>query len=321
MIHFAWPFVFFLLPVPFILQHLPGQLGRENSAAIKVPFFAEIKTLSRKKGFFAPAGRQTTLLWGLWLLLLIAAARPQVPENLQNYTVPVRDIMLAVDISRSMIQQDMRQNGKSRLDAVKEAAAAFIARRQNDRIGIVLFSEQTNLYMPLTVDSHALNKMLSGVQPGLLGSLTAIGDALGLSLKYLENSKAQHKVIVLLTDGVNNAGNLAPRDALRAAEQQSVRIYTIGVGSANKRGTGVDVDFLNQAAERTNGKFFMVNDPLALDQAYLEISQNEPLSQASVYLIKQKELYFWPLLLFALIISGVVFKRAAERLFFRQRSG
>lgn len=318
MIHFAWPFVFLLLPLPLIVKRLPGQAGRENSAAIKVPFFAEIKTISKKPGVFSAAGRKTSLLWGLWLLLLIAAARPQMPGKLQNYTVPVRDIILALDISRSMTRQDMGEPEQSRLDAVKEAAAAFIARRQNDRIGIILFAEQTNLYMPLTVDFQALNKMLSGVQAGLLGSLTAVGDALGLSLQYLEKSQARHKIIVLLTDGVNNAGNIAPQDALRAAEQKGVTIYTIGVGSADIPQAGVDTDFLKQAAQRTNGLFFMVEDRQALDRAYREISRNEPLSEASVYLIKQKELYFWPLLAFVLIISAAAVRRTVQRIAFHR---
>ncbi len=321
MIHFAWPFVFLLLPLPFIARRLPGQAGRENSAAIKVPFFAEIKTISKKPGVFSPAGRKASLLWGLWLLLLMAAARPQMPGKLQNYTVPVRDIILALDISRSMTRQDMGETGKSRLDVVKEAAADFVSKRQNDRIGIILFAEQTNLYMPLTVDSQALNKMLSGVRAGLLGSLTALGDALGLSLQYLEKSQARHKIIVLLTDGVNNAGNVAPQDALQAAEQKGVTIYTIGVGSENTAQGGVDTAFLKQAAERTNGLFFMVDDRSALDRAYREISRNEPLSEASVYLIKQKELYFWPLLVFVLIISAVVFQRTAQRIAFRRGDG
>ena len=318
MIHFAWPFVFFLLPLPFIVRRLPGQVGRENSAAIKVPFFSKIKSISKKYSFFSSGGQKTILLWVLWSLLLIAAARPQKPENLQNYTIPVRDIILTLDISRSMIREDMGESGKSRLDAVKEAAAAFIARRQNDRIGIILFAEQTNLYMPLTVDTQALNKMLSGVQPGLLGSLTALGDALGLSLQYLEKSQAKHKIIVLLTDGVNNAGYIVPQDALNSAVEKGVTIYTIGVGSESIPGIGVDSVFLRQVAQKTNGLFFMVNDSHALEDAYQQISRNEPLSKASVYLIKQTELYFWPLLLFMCILSVIVFKRTAQRIAFHR---
>ena len=318
MIHFAWPYVFLFFPLPYLVRLLSGQAGRENSAAIKVPFFSEIKSISKKSGGFSKFTHKTFLLWGLWSLLLIAAARPQIADKVQNYTVPVRDIILAIDISRSMIQQDMGETEKSRLDAVIEAASRFISKRQNDRIGIILFSEQTNLYMPLTVDYSALNKMLSGVQPGLLGTLTAIGDALGLSLQYLEKSQAKHKIVVLLTDGVNNAGNIAPQDALNTAKKRGVTVYTIGVGSVNTQRAGVDLDFLRQAAEQTNGSFFMVSDKTALDRAYQKISRNEPLSKASVYLIRQKELYFWPLLMFSVIVSWLVFQRMAERIAFHR---
>ena len=254
-------------------------------------------------------------------MLLVAAARPQIPDKIQNYTMPVRDIILVLDISRSMLHQDMGESAKTRLDAVKQAASSFIANRKNDRIGIILFAEQTNLYMPLSVDTSALQTMLSGVQAGLLGSLTAVGDALGLSLKYLEKSQAKHKIVILLTDGVNNAGNIAPQDALNEAMQKGVTIYTIGVGSAEHQYAAIDSAFLKSVAAKTNGLFFMANDRQSLLRAYERISQNEPLSEASVYLIRQKELYFWPLLVFALIVSSVVFKRVMQRIAFRREDG
>ena len=317
MIHFAWPLIFLFFPLPLLVQKV-FFAGPENAAAIRIPFFAEIKA-SSKSSRFIQKGRQTLLLWLLWGLLLIAAARPQIPSGIQEYTVPVRDIILALDISRSMLHQDMGTLGKSRLDAVKEAAAAFIEMRRNDRIGIILFSEQTSLYVPLTVDTFALNKMLSGVQAGLLGALTAIGDALGLSLKYLENSTARHKIVVLLTDGVNNAGNVAPYDALTRAKEAGITVYTIGVGSNANQKTGIDIDFLKKAAKETGGKFFLAKDDNSVASAYLKIAENEPLSEASVYLMRQKELYFWPLLAFALIVSYIVSKRAVDRFLFAKK--
>lgn len=321
MIHFAWPFVFLCFPLPFLIDRWAKQGVKDNSAAIKVPFFSEIKAISKKKSVFSTTKKNSWLLWILWFLLLVAAARPQIPDKIQNYTIPVRDIMLAVDISRSMLHQDMGNGSKTRLDAVKQAASSFIAKRKNERIGIILFAEQTNLYMPLSVDTSALQTMLSGVQAGLLGSLTAVGDALGLSLQYLEKSQAKHKIIVLLTDGVNNAGNTAPQDALNAAKQKGVTVYTIGVGSDQNEYAAIDRRFLQALASQTNGLFFMADDLNSLMRAYERISQNEPLSEAAVYLIRQKELYFWPLLAFALIVSAVVFKRVMQRIAFRREDG
>ncbi|MBR4127607.1 MAG: VWA domain-containing protein [Alphaproteobacteria bacterium] len=318
MIHFAWPLIFLCLPLPFLARSL-FPAGKENLAAIKVPFFAEIKAASKKR-LFAQAKGQTLLLWLLWGLLVTAAARPQMSGGVQEYMIPVRDIVLALDVSRSMLNQDMNEAGKNRLDTVKEAASAFVNMRQNDRIGIVLFAEQTSLYVPLTVDTTALQEMLNGVQAGLLGSLTSVGDAIGLSLKYLRDSKAKHKIIVLLTDGMNNAGNISPEEALEAAKQAGVKIHTVGAGSDVDQKTEIDIDFLSRAARETGGLFFTVKDRNAVNEAYRKIAENEPSSKAPVYLIRYRDLYFWPLSMFGIIISSVVFKRFLERLMFARRA-
>lgn len=304
MISFAWWYVFLCLPAPILVRRLSGTRGGETSAAIKVPFFRQIKTLNRQTAAVGGV-KGAPLLWVLWVLLVTALARPQMPDKIQNYTVPVRDVMLIVDISRSMLRADAGE-GMTRLDAAKSAAIDFVKRRKNDRVGVVLFSEQVNLYVPLTVDARAVEKMLSAARTGWLGSLTAIGDATGLALKHLKQSDAPRKVIVLLTDGVNNAGNLAPDDALIAARQNGVTFYTVGVGE----GENVDADFLARAAQQTGGLFFMARNAAGVQAAYDRISENEPLSAADVYLMRKKELYRFPLTLFALIASCVVFKRA-----------
>ena len=310
MISFAWWYVFLCLPAPVLIRRLSKARGGVDSVAIKVPFFKKIKALNRQTETSPTAGG-SPLLWGLWVLLVIAAARPQTPDKVLDYAVPVRDVMLVVDISRSMLRADAG-DGATRLDAVKAAAIDFVRRRKNDRVGVVLFSEQANLYVPPTVDARAVEKMLSSARAGWLGSLTAIGDAAGLALKHLKQSGAARKVVVLLTDGENNAGNLSPDDALTAARQNGVAVYTIGVGE----GVGVDADFLARAAEQTGGLFFMARNAAGVQSAYDRISENEPLSTADVYLIRKRELYRYPLTLFALIASYVVFKRAAERVAF-----
>lgn len=321
MIHFAWPLVFLLLPAPFLTVRLFSGGYREVSAAVRVPFFAELKSISAVSGSVPLVRRRNLILWGMWFLLVTAAARPQVPDGIQAYTVPVRDILLVLDISRSMEHRDLADTQQSRLEAVKEAASSFIAMRKNDRLGIILFSEQANLYVPLTVDSKALQEMTAGIRSGLLGTLTAVGDALGLSLQYLEKSGAKHKTVILLTDGVSNAGNVAPLDALEAAKRAGVTVYTIGVGSPFTENGGVDVAFLRKTAAETGGLFFMVQEKGALNNAYRVISSSEPLSKAGVFLIPQKELYPYPLFLFMLIASAVVLKRTAAWVhYYRGRS-
>lgn len=311
MMHFAWPLMFFCLPLPWLIDRWAGRRVRP-AVAVKVPFFAEIKALSRRSEM--QRGRKAGIMWLLWGLLVCAAARPQIPDGMQEYTVPARDIVLALDISRSMILPDA--DGKSRLDAVKAVAADFVGQRKNDRIGVILFAQQANLYMPLTLDGDGLRDMLAGVRAGWLGSLTAVGDAVGLALRYLENSGAKHKIVILLTDGVSNAGNIAPADAVAAARSRGVTLYTIGAGSPDDPENGADAVFLQQAAEQTGGLFFMAQNGAELARAYETISQNEPLSDAPVYLIRQKELYPWPLSVFALIVSAAVFARIRRRVKF-----
>ena len=313
MIYFAWFPVFFLLPVPLLMRNGAGE--RENSAAVIVPFFDQMREEFGTRGKKRRRNR-TFLLWILWILLVTAAARPQISGNIQEYTVPVRDIVLILDISHSMTQKDMDENRKTRLDIVKEAASSFVDFRKNDRLGIILFSEQASLYVPLTVDPSALHKMLDGVQSGLLGSLTSIGDALGLALKYLENSQAIHKVIVLLTDGINNAGNIPPEDALELARQKEVKVYTIGVGTDFNQDAALDTEFLEKAASETGGLFFVAKDAQAVFDAYQDIARNEPSSETDVFLVPRKEMYFLPLSVFALIVSLTVFKRLVERIVF-----
>ncbi len=313
MMHFAWPLMFFCLPLPWVIDRLAKRQS-QPAVAVKVPFFAEIKALSRRSEM--PRGRKAGMMRLLWGLLVCAAARPQIPDGMQEYAVPARDIVLALDISRSMTLPDA--GGESRLDAVKSVAADFVGQRKNDRIGIVLFAEQANLYMPLTLDGDGLRDMLGGVRAGWLGSLTAVGDAVGLALRYLENSGAKHKIVILLTDGASNAGNIAPADAVAAARGRGVTLYTIGFGSPDDPDGGADADFLQQAAERTGGLFFMARDGAELARAYETISRNEPMSDAPVYLIRQKELYPWPLSAFALIVSAAVFARVRQRWKFRK---
>lgn len=322
MIHFAWPLVFLLLPVPYVLRRLWPRTGGDTAAAVKVPFFYEVKALSlreRKARLF----RSSFFTATAWLCLITAAARPQMPSGLQSYAVPVRDVLLIMDISGSMEQKDLLLKGHpaQRLDAVREAADRFIAGRRSDRIGIILFAEQANLYVPLTVDLSTLRTMLAGAEVGLLGGKTAIGDALGLAVSYLEKSGAEQKVAVLLTDGVNNAGSIMPADALKRAEDAGVTVYTIGVGTDADPQRGIDRPLLETIASRTGGLFFMVDNAPGLEEAYRLISAREPSSRASVYLTPQKELYPYPLFAFLCLATISVLRRFRETLRYMREKG
>lgn len=317
MIRFAFPFLLFLLPLPFLMRRFFAGRGNGLESAVKVPFFYEVKAISSK---MRPVYRfrRISLFGVAWLFLVLAAARPQTPSGMQSYSVPVRDLMLILDVSGSMRQRDfVSQDGSvsDRLSAVKAAADTFIRSRKGDRIGIILFAGQASLYVPLTVDYPTLREMLAAAQVGLLGGMTAIGDALGLAAEHLGKSEAKQKTAVLLTDGVNNAGALMPPDALKKAVKEGVRVYTIGAGKPSAvPSESVDVVLLGQIARETGGRFYTVEDPQGLQDAYERISAAEPLSETDVYLMPQKELYPYPLFVSLCLFSLKVFIAAAKRL-------
>lgn len=311
MIHFAFPFLLFLLPLPYLVRRFSTGKEGELSKAVKVPFFYEVKAISSKmpRSF---RFRRAFMMQAAWIFLLFAAARPQTPAGIQSYVAPVRDLILILDISGSMQQKDfISENGEAldRLSAVKAAADTFVRTRSGDRIGIILFAGQASMYVPLTVDYLTLREMLSSVQVGLLGGMTAIGDALGMAADYLNKSETAQKVVVLLTDGVNNAGSLMPPDALKKAVSENVRVYTIGVGkpSANPA-ESIDIVLLGKIAKETGGHFYSVDNPKGLEEAYQKISDAEPLSQTDVYLMPQKELYPYPLFVCLVLLSVNVLK-------------
>lgn len=324
MIYFAWPFMFFLLPLPFLLKRLLASFKKSTDSVVKVPFFYEVKALSGNKRLIGSLFRRSFLFFmTAWILLVAAAARPQYPMGVQKYAFPVRDILLVIDISVSMNQEDFSYKRKpmQRLHAVRTVAGEFIHSRKGDRLGIILFSGQANLYVPLTVDYETLGTMLLGAEVGLLGRVTALGDALGLSVRYLEESKAKHKVVVLLTDGVNNAGNVMPLDALSSAKKAGVTVYTIGVGTEKSEGDmGIDKSLLEKIAKETGGLFFMADDFKSLQAAYERISDAEPLSETDVFLQPQKELYPYPLFLFLCLMSGGIIARFVETLRYQRSS-
>jgi Ca-activated chloride channel family protein len=267
-----------------------------------------------------------------WLFLLIAAARPQWVGPPQAQQRSGRALMLAVDLSGSMRTDDMQLAGQSvsRFGAVEAIAGDFINRRSGDEMGLILFGSQAFLVTPLTYDLSAVRAQLQGAAVGLAGTETAIGDAIAVAVKRLSALPEQARVLVLLTDGVNNAGSIAPREAARAAKAAGVRIYTIGIGATQMRIPGffgsqlvnpsadLDADMLTSIAAQTGGRFFRATDSSELADAYRAIDALEPMPQQGPTLRPRHELFRWPLLaaiaLLLLVIVPRRFGRARERL-------
>lgn len=306
---FAWPWMFAALPLPwlawkFLPRAAPG-------AQLHLPQHVRLDAMARRGN----ASRRRVLVAAMaWLLLVTAAARPQQPAPPQALQRTGRALMLAVDCSGSMAIEDMQLGGQgvSRFATVKAIASRFIAKRSGDDVGLILFGTHAYLLTPMTFDVHAVALQMDGAAIGLAGRETAIGDAITLAVKHLTALPARARVLVLLTDGVNTAGSVAPLEAARLAKAAGVRIYTIGVGSAssalnvfgmqiNAPDDALDVSMLTQIAQETGGRFFRAADGDQLLQAYRMIDALEPLAHGQSLLRPAREWYPWPLALALLL--------------------
>ncbi|WP_158880151.1 VWA domain-containing protein [Rhodanobacter sp. L36] len=316
MLEFAWPWIALLLPLPWLLRRWLRPVAPGEALYLPHPGLR----LSVMEGN-AAHGMTPWLLALAWLSLLAAAARPQWVGPPQAQQRTGRALMLAVDLSGSMQTGDMQLAGQqvSRFGAVEAIAGDFIARRSGDEIGLILFGSQAFLVTPLTYDLSAVRAQLQGAAVGLAGSETAIGDAIAVAVKRLSALPQPARVLVLLTDGVNNAGTIVPRDAARAAKAAGVRIYTIGIGANRMSVPGffgsqvvnpsaeLDADMLTEIATQTGGKFFRAADSDQLVAAYRAIDALEPMQQHGPTLRPRHELFRWPLLLsIALLLLTIV---------------
>ncbi|CAD5109788.1 vWA domain-containing protein [Zestomonas carbonaria] len=320
MFEFAWPWILLLAPLPWLLRVLlpPAPSGE---AALRVSFLSELETLAgRRARSHLPGWRQQARFVLLWLLLLTAAARPQWVGEPLPIPASGRDLLLAVDVSGSMDYADMRWNGEdvSRLTLVKRLLGDFIEGRQGDRVGLILFGSQAYLQAPLTFDRSTVRTWLDEALIGIAGKNTAIGDAIGLALKRLRLRPAESRVLVLVTDGANNGGELEPLTAARLAAEEGVKIYTIGIGADPQRGgplgmfgfsPSLDLDeaTLKAIAERTGGEYFRARDRAELQAIGTALDRLEPVDQAPTQARPAQALYVWPLggaLLLSLLLTA-----------------
>lgn len=318
MITFAWPWLFALLPLPWLAWRFlpPAAPG----VALHLP---QQIVLARTTGGGIARRRRVAAAMLAWLLVVCACARPQQPAPPQALEHTGRALMLAVDTSGSMAIEDMRYGDRavSRFAAVRAIANRFIAQRSGDEVGLILFGSHAYLLTPMTFDVDAVAKQMAGAAIGLAGRETAIGDAIVLAVKHLAALPARARVLVLLTDGVNTTGNVAPQDAARLAKAADVRIYTIGVGSDAQAvdafgmrfqapDSQLDVQALTRIAGETGGRFFRAADVDQLAAAYHAIDALEPLASGASLLRPNRELYPWPLALALLLACTLLPWRA-----------
>ena len=310
MFELAWPALLFALPLPLSMLWLPP-LPASPAGAIRVPFAGRCDVASVTGSEAAPRVRLLGL-WLVWCLLVLAACRPQWVGEAQSLTVTGRDLMLAVDISGSMEEEDMEIGGRAvqRLDAVKALLGEFIARRQGDRLGLVLFGAAAYVQAPLTHDLSTVRTLLDEAQLGFAGNGTAIGDAIGLGIKKLQSRPASGRVMVLLTDGANNAGSVAPEQAARLAKQAGVRVYTIGLGAEPgvfsrllRRNADLNEPLLQFIASTTGGTYFRARDAGELASIYQALDRLEPIDYERNQVRPVTEWFHLPLGLAVLVAS------------------
>jgi Ca-activated chloride channel homolog len=322
MLHFAWPWMALLLPLPWIMLRMRRAAG-PNGAALYLPFAASVAT---------PAATATlprgllALLAAVWALLVLAGMRPQWLGQPLPLPTTGRQIMLAIDCSGSMASQDMGGDA-SRLQVVQQVAGSFIDQRSGDQIGLILFGTRPYLQAPLTTDIPTAHQFLDEAVVGVAGPQTAIGDAIGLAIKELRQRERsgggsmQQSVLILLTDGGNDAGVMPPLQAARLAAQTGLRIFTIGVGAAEQQSlfgltmgnSDLDVDLLQKIASITGGEYFRATDAETLSDVYRRIDQLEPVSGDKRWLRPAAEWFTWPLGL-ALLLSVPAAWLMAERM-------
>ena len=312
MLSLAWPWMLLALPLPLIVRALLPPVVSARDAGLRVPSF---------KGFEMLADRsevEQLLNWRFWvaviawMLLVLAAARPERIGDELDVPVSGRNLMLAVDLSGSMDAKDFELGNRrvDRLTATKAVAGDFIARREGDRIGLILFGERAYLQVPLTLDRETVNTLLMEAFIGLAGEKTAIGDAITLAVKRIhdQGDEAGEQVLVLLTDGANTAGEIDPLKAAELAQQIGLRIYTIGIGAEQmvvssitggmrrvNPSADLDEETLTRIAESTGGRYFRAKDTASLQDIYRILDEMEPVAEPEAGFRPVKSLYFWPL--------------------------
>lgn len=312
MFEFQWFWMFLLLPLPFLVRTVLKPIKQVQAVALKVPFIEDFQQ-SNPVLSMSNSKRLLILLAGLaWFALVTASARPIWISDAVELPVSGRDLMLAVDLSGSMQEQDFQINGRfvDRLVATKSVAGEFIKRREGDRIGLILFGDQAYLQTPLTFDRKTVYTLLNEAALGLAGEKTAIGDAIGLAVKRLRKQKDQQHILIIMTDGANTAGVVSPDEAAKLAAQEGLKIYTVGIGSEQSRqgnvfgfsmpNTSLDEKTLKNIAELTGGQYFRARDTKEFQKIYHELDKLEPVEKSVESWRPQTELFRWPLL-FSLI--------------------
>lgn len=334
MFHFHSPWFALLLPLPLLFRWLLPALPKEkHDEAVEISFPAIHRLNDIFPAYQVNKKRSESIFLGFllvsWTLLIVALMQPEHVDQFRQVKNKGYDLMLAIDISASMQALDFSTSDKaiSRLDVTKEVVDNFIKGRQGDRLGLILFGQHAYLHVPLTLDTASVSHMLNSAISGMAGNATAIGDAIGLGVKTLRERPLGSRVLILLTDGEDNASSIPPLEAAKLAKQYGVRIYTIGIGKKglvpfpNQLGgygmaeVPMDEELLKEIAKETGGQYFSAINQKMLASIYAKIDELEKSEANETLFLIREPLYQYPLslsllVLLALTLSQLLYRRA-----------
>ncbi|MCU7827690.1 MAG: VWA domain-containing protein [Candidatus Thiodiazotropha sp. (ex Myrtea sp. 'scaly one' KF741663)] len=331
MFEFHWPWMALLLILPLLVRFYWLRPPSEHHTSVEGvqttllhPSLSHLGEAFETRSPRQPFSKHlhTWLLYLLWLALVLGLMRPQWLEPHTENRTAGYDLMLAVDTSRSMTALDFTLDDKqvSRMQVVKGVVSKFVQARRGDRVGLVIFGSRAYVLSPLTFDLNAVDKLLSELVPAIAGPATAMGDAMGLGVKKLRERPEGSRVLILVTDGKNEGGIIPPLKAAQLASREGIKIYTIGVGSNEKRvkildpemrnyvlaeGLSFDEETLKEIAKITGGAYFRGTDTEALEKIYQRIDELEKTEAESRTVFIPRPLYHWPLALALLCLLAL----------------
>lgn len=309
MFEFGLPWLFLFLPLPLLLLLLSKK--QTGGLSIRFPGVSarlpetNISTQTSWRRFI----QKGMLPFLIWLCAIVAVAQPRWVGEPIALEQEAREILIALDLSGSMRQEDMVMNGErvTRLYAAHHILADFIRRRQGDRVGLIVYADSAHVYVPMTSDLDTVARLAEEAEIGLAGQSTALGDAIGLSIKYFLNRQSKQRVILMLTDGMINSGKINAEQAILLAKNNDVRIHTIGIGSDEILVPGLfgerrvnpnqelNEGFLSEVAHVTGGEYFRGRSVKEMERIYTLIDELEPVVSDAQFFRPQQSLVHWPL--------------------------
>lgn len=294
---------FLLLPLPWLVAwYWPAY--RERRVTVRVPFLDRLACLTGQSLDVSPRASsvsrgQLVLNWLVWILIVVALARPQWLEEPLTRTLPARDLLVAVDLSGSMDTEDFTDTeGRQvdRLSAVKQVLRDFLARREDDRIGLIVFGSAAFVQLPFTADKEAVQQMLDETTVRMAGPKTMLGDAIGLAITLFERSEVPERLMIVLTDGNDTGSQVPPVRAAEIARDRDVLIHTIGVGDPTTVGEeALDETALKAVASATGGSYFHAANREELEQIYARLDELAPRKVETISHRPRRDLFHWPL--------------------------